>query len=302
MKKIIPFIAIILFLAGCGGSIEEQRRQSKIEKARQDSIYRAAFKVAVMPTMDCLPLFVAKEQRMFDTLGIDVRLPLYTAQMDCDTALLGGSVEGSVTDLVRYYYLNKKGAGLEARIATGTYWQLVTNRLSRIKHLNQLSDKMIAVTRNSATDMLATMAIDSAKPKFDVYRVQVNDVKIRLEMLLNNEMDAMLLTEPQATVARQHDNPVLMDTRDKNLCLGVIAFKSKNVASKERRHQYERFVKAYDMAVDSINKYGVQHYAAAVKKYCGCSDKTIQRLPKLVYRHASKPRPGDMEKAAGYVK
>ena len=36
----------------------------------------------------------------------------------------------------------------------------------------------------------------------EVFKVQINDVALRLQMLLNNEMDAMLLTEPQATTAR----------------------------------------------------------------------------------------------------
>ena len=49
---------------------------------------------------------------------------------------------------------------------------------------------MIAMTRHSATDYLSTLVIDSVKTKYDVYRVQINDLNIRLRMLLNNEMDA----------------------------------------------------------------------------------------------------------------
>ena len=45
-----------------------------------------ALKFAVLPTADCMPLFLAKEKRMFDTLGVDVRLRCFTSQMDCDTA------------------------------------------------------------------------------------------------------------------------------------------------------------------------------------------------------------------------
>ena len=69
---------------------------------------------------------------------------------------------------------------------------------------------MIAITRYSATDYLATLAIDSVHPKYDVYRVQINDVNIRLKMLLNNEMDAVLLSEPQATRARLEGHVKLM--------------------------------------------------------------------------------------------
>ena len=66
---------------------------------REDSL---ALKFAVLPTADCMPLFLAKEHRMFDTLGVDVRLRCFTAQMDCDTAFVGGSVELAALHLIIY--------------------------------------------------------------------------------------------------------------------------------------------------------------------------------------------------------
>src|SRR5574344_1831840 len=201
MKKIIPFLVMALLLMACGNSNEEKLRLSRQEKARIDSIDREAFKVAVMPTLDCLPIYVAYSEKLFDTLDVTVHLKCYNAQMDCDTALIGGSVEGSISDLLRVKRLRKEGVKLEKEFPTNTYWQLFTNRLARIRELSQLSDKMIAITRYSATDYLTTLAIDSVHPKYDVYRIQINDVKVRLSMLLNNELDAALLTEPQATTA-----------------------------------------------------------------------------------------------------
>lgn len=195
LHVLVVVVLVVASLVACGGgnSYEERRRMGKVERARLDSINRAAFKVAVLPTLDCLPLFVAREAGIFDTLGVSVRLRMFRAQMDCDTAVIGGSVEGTVTDLVRAERLQRQGISLRYPIATDAYWQLITNRLARIKELKQLSDKMIAITRYSATEALATMAIDSVKPKYDVYRVQINDLDVRLHMLLNNEMDAMLL-------------------------------------------------------------------------------------------------------------
>ena len=181
------------------------------------------------------------------------------------------------------------------------YWQLITNRLARIKELKQLSDKMIAITRYSATEALATMAIDSVKPKYDVYRVQINDLDVRLHMLLNNEMDAMLLPEPQATTARTMGHPVLMDSRDKQLRFGVFAFRSRELTQPRRRDQLNRFIKGYNMAVDSINKNGLQHYAALVGKYCNANEKTLKALPALRFRHAAAPRERDILIARKYL-
>src|SRR5574344_1365079 len=278
MKKvryILLFMAAALLMAGCGRSYKEEQRLSAQERAKQYKDDSLALKVAVMPTLDCLPLMVAQEANLFDTLGADVRLKYYTAQMDCDTALSRGRVEGSITDLIRAERLISKGTPLRYVAATNTYWQFITNRLARLKEIKQLEDKMIAMTRYSATDYLADYAIDSVKLKHDkTFKVQVNDVIVRLNMLLNNEMDAMLLTEPQAKVARMYKNPVLRDTR--------------------RQQQLSILVKAYNQACDSINKNGVKHYRKLIAKYCKVKEAVADSIPKMTFSHAQQPRLHDI--------
>ncbi len=305
MRKTTLLVAVLACLshlvAGCQSESAKVHR-TKMEKMRQDSLDSASFKVGVMPTLDCLPLFVAKEKRLFDTLEVDVRLRRYMAQMDCDTALAKGRVIGSVTDLIRATHLQKRGTSLTFPISTNTYWQLVSNKKARISELKQLSDKMIAMTRKSATAYLADLAVDSAKPKNDVYRVQINDVTIRLRMLLNNEMDAMLLTEPQATKARTEGHIILMDSRTKDLRLGAFAFREKGLKQPHREEQMQKFIKAYNMAVDSINKNGVQAYATIIQKYCYADAKTVKGLPRMTFFKAASPRQNDLNVAASVVK
>lgn len=290
----VLLLAVGIFVA-CGNSQDKVNRMSKAERQRLDSLDREALKIGVMPTLDCLPIYVAKEYHLFDTLGVDVHLRWYSAQMDCDTALTNKRVEGSITDLVRAERMCAKGTKLSYSISTGTYWQLIANKRARITELKQLSDKMIAMTRFSATDYLTNVALDSVRPKYDVYRVQINDVNIRLKMLLNNEMDAALLAEPQATRARMEGNPVLMDSRDKNLWLGVVAFRSAIFSDKKRVKQHKAFLKAYNMAVDSINKNGVGYYAPLLEKKCGVPANALSMLPKMKFKHATAPRARDVE-------
>ena len=119
-------VALLGMMISCGQSEETRRRLSKLERARLDSIDRAALKVGVMPTLDCLPVYVAYEDSLFQQQGVDVHLRYYTAQMDCDTALMNGRVEGSITDLIRGAHLVRKGTPLTYPVATDTYWQLVS--------------------------------------------------------------------------------------------------------------------------------------------------------------------------------
>lgn len=301
MKRYLIYIAsvavVLASLSACGKSYDEKKRISESARRqdlRQDSL---ALKIATVPTMDCLPLFVAVDDSMFAKAGVDVRLKRRNAQIDCDTLIRGRHVEGIVSDLMRTERLKRRGLAMRYVTATNAYWQMIANRRARVKEVAQLADKMVAITRFSATDYLAEIAIKAAKPKYDVFQVQINDVNLRLKMLINNEMDAAVLTEPQATTARLYKNPVLTDSRDQHLDLGVVAFREACWKDKHRQAQVETFVKVYNQACDSINKNGVQHYAAVISKYMGADDKTIQALPKLQYRHAQPPQPHDVEVA-----
>ena len=298
--SIIGLLLLTLTISSCSKSYKETKQEENIsrkELLREDSL---ALKVATVPTLDCLPLFIGVEDSLFNKNGVEVHLKLRNAQIDCDTLMRGKYVEGMVSDLIRTERLKKSGIMLRYVTATDAYWQLYTNRISRIKELNQLSDKMIAMTRFSVTDYLADYAIDSAKPKFDVFKVQINDPRIRIKMIINNEMDAALFTEPQATTARLYNNPMLMDSRDKNVRFGVIAFREAALRDKRRQKQLDVFLKVYNMAVDSINHFGLQHYATVISKYTNADAKTIKALPRLRFSHVKQPRLHDINIANRY--
>ena len=300
MASIFCLLLLSISISSCNKSYKDKKHEEKMsheEMLREDSL---ALKVATVPTLDCLPLFIGVEDSLFMRNGVDVHLKQRSAQIDCDTLIKGKYVEGVVSDLIRTERLKKIGVALRYATATDAYWQLYTNRISRIKELKQLSDKMIAMTRFSVTDYLADYAIDSAKPKFDVFKVQINDPRIRVKMIINNEMDAALFTEPQATTARLYNNPMLMDSRDKNIHLGVIAFREAALKEKRRQRQLDTFIKVYNMAVDSINHFGLQHYANIITKYTNADAKTINALPKLRFSHVKQPREHDINIAKRY--
>lgn len=274
----------IALVVACGQSYETKQRMTRAERAKLKTADSLALKVGVMPTLDCMPLFVAKERRLFDTLGVDVRLRMRKAQMDIDTALIGGSVEGAVSDSVRVARMRSRGTALTEVGTTNTSWQLVGNRSARLKEVKQLGDKMVAMTRYSATDFLTDHVLTGVKTTATVYRVQINDVPLRLQMLLNNEMDALWLPEPQATTAREHGHTVLWDTEKHNLWLGRVVFRDKALGDARVKKQIDVFKQAYNMACDSLNQRGVSAYADLVVKYCQTDQKTLDALPKVKFR------------------
>ena len=298
MKKIVWIIVIICLVVGCGQSYEETKRITRAQRMKAMREDSAALKVAVLPTLDCLPIFLAEDHEMFDT-AVDIRLKQFTAQMDIDTALAKRRVEVGVSDLVRVERMKKQGDSLRYLTSTNAYWQLVTNRTARIFDLKHLDDKMLAMTRYSVTDLLGDLAVDSAKLKTErVFRIQINDVNVRLKMLENNEMDALILTEPQAAVARMLKHKVLMDTRQMDMKMGVIVSQWKGMNDETRAKQLRAFVRGYNKACDSINQFGIAHYAPLIAKYCHVKSEAVQHISQdLKFHRIALPREEDVERA-----
>ena len=311
MKKLLIGMVVALLIVGCGQSYDETKRLKQEKRTRELREDSAALKVAVMPTLDCLPLYVAEEREMFDTI-VDIRLKCYTAQMDCDTALQRGRVEMAVSDLVRAERMKgvrRQESGVSRNMtigyvtATNAYWLLIGNRNQRITNLSHLDDRMLAMTRYSVTDLLGDLAVDSAKLKTErVFRIQVNDVNVRLDMLENNEMDALLMTQPQVTQALLLKHHVLLDTRQLDMQMGVIVEDSVVMSHPNRQRQREVLIKGYNMACDSLNHFGVKHYSDIIRKYYKLSEQALRQLPDtLTYEHVQAPREQDVAKAKQWL-
>ena len=257
-------------------------------------------RIGVLPTLDALPFFVAKEQGMFDRENIDVALVPFNSAIDIDTALVGNSIDMAFTELVRTEKIKADGKDtLRYLTATELNWSLISNKAARINNLNQFGDKMVAMTRWSATDLLTNRVFDAVKTKAQVYSVQINDLDVRLKMLLNNEMDAVWLPEPQATVAVCAGHKRLLTSEKYKDKFGVIAFKPHKKGKKTDIPENE-LKKVYSMACDTINKYGVKAYAKEIAKYCHVSEDVVKDIPKIVYAHAEQPLEKTVLTAKGF--
>ena len=299
MKRInyLLILAVLTFVS-CGKSDKELQAERQAQKLAERAAYQKAYKIAVMPTMDCLPAYLLKDSLLYDTAKVDIRLCRFNAQMDCDTAMIGGSVQAAFSDLVRTERLKHRNKVLMHYLTdTNLNWQLIADKDSKLKQLSDLSDKIVAMTRFSGTDLLTDMAVKKAKPKYQVFRVQVNDVLVRLAMLQNHEIDAYWFAEPQITKALAADNNSLFNSEDAGVRLGVVA-----IMDKVRRQDEEAaFAEAYDKAVEQINKNGVKYYSALIQKYMKVDESVVRALPDIKYTKIGPPRKADLLMARNFL-
>ena len=299
MKRInYLLILAVLMLVSCGKSDKELQAERQAQKLAEREAYQKAYKVAVMPTIDCLPAYLLKDSLLYDSAKVDIRLCRFNAQMDCDTAMIGGSVQAAFSDLVRTERLKHRNKVLMHYLTdTNLNWQLIADKGSKLKKLSDLSDKIIAMTRYSGTDLLTDMVVKKAKPKYQVFRVQINDVLVRLAMLQNHEIDAYWFAEPQVTKALSADNNSLFNSKDAGVHLGVVA-----IMDKVRRQDEEAvFADAYNKAVELINKNGVKYYSALIQRYMMVDEAVVRALPDIKYTKIGPPRKADLIMARSYL-
>ena len=175
-----------------------------------------ALRVAVMPTMGCLPLFYAVSSGLADSLGMDIALLRYQAQMDIDTAILYGHVDIAFTDLIRSQRLAKQ-VSLSPLASCDEQLSLISLKTKRVKRINQMKEQMIAISRLSATDYWCDRVLDSTRTNHDdIYRPQINDVQLRAEMLRQGLIDAAMMRN--SATCRQTAFPI---GRRFSICVSV---------------------------------------------------------------------------------
>lgn len=156
-------------------------------------------RIAVMPTMSCLSVYYAERSGLADSLGLEIELLRYQAQMDIDTAILHGHVDIAFTDLIRTARLSKQ-VPLTPILSCDEPLSLISLKTKRVKRINQMKEQMIAISRLSATDYWCDRMLDSTHTSYDdIYRPQINDVRLRAEMIRQGLIDAAMMGEPFAT-------------------------------------------------------------------------------------------------------
>lgn len=189
-----PLLLIAIVLASC-----THRQEAMQFSPDSTDIDTAALCVAVMPTMNCLPVYYAEKSGLSDSLGLDMKLLRYQAQMDIDTAIVNGHVDIAFTDLIRIQRLSRQ-VHISPIATCDEPLSLISLKTKRVKQVNQMKEQMIAISRLSATDYWCDRLLDETHTSYDdIYRPQVNDVRLRAEMLRQGLIDAAMMGEPFAT-------------------------------------------------------------------------------------------------------
>lgn len=242
----INFLAIILLIgflsAACGGQEEP-----------------ATLRMAVLPILDNLPMYVADEQGYFEEQNLTVEFIPVNSAAERDQVIQAGRADGMINEILSTLFYNKDEPEITivryARVATPEYpqFRILAASGSGINTIEDIKGKEIGISEGTiieyTTDRL--LQAEGLSPD-DINTVAVPGIPDRMALLGSGELPAANLPDPLASLVMQGGATVVVDdSKYPEFGHSVISFRKELVD--QDPEVIERFLIAVEKAVEDIN-------------------------------------------------
>lgn len=211
-----------------------------------------ALKVGIFPSLDAVPAMLAKDWGVYDSLGVSVDLIVYKSQLDAEEALAKGKVDAAMSDMFRIGWWQDQKKPVRFAFTTRRHMFVVPNKVLRVTQIDQLDDRMIAISRFSHDDYYCDKAVEVIKKrKGQILRPQINAVELRLSMLTSGQLDAAVLPAQQAYKSIKKGYLTLpLDIKNAD---GFAGYAYNTTSAKQKSEDLKKFESAYNIVVGQLH-------------------------------------------------
>ena len=238
----VSLLILIVFLVGC------QQKKSP-----------TTLRIAVLPILDTLPMYVAEAEGFFMENGIQVELIPAASAAERDQLLQAGQVDGVITDLVALALYNRE----QSEVVAVRYAMVPTNQFAQFRILAagnsgittpiQLKGVDIGISQGTIIEYLTTRLLEREAINLEqVGLLPVPKIPDRMALLKAGELKAAMLPEPLASLVMQQGAVVILDdTQQQDLSCSIYAFRKDFV--KTNTISIKKFLSSVSQASAAIN-------------------------------------------------
>jgi NitT/TauT family transport system substrate-binding protein len=246
-KSLIVVGLCAMLLSACGGAAAPT--------AREDP----TLKIAVLPILDALPMYVADAQGYFKDAGINVEFVPVASAAERDQLMQAGQADGMINDLISTVLYNKDTQKIAvvrfARTASADQpqYSIVASKDSGITSPDQLKGVEIGLSEGTVIAYTTDRLLQHAGlTKDDIKTTNVPKIPDRLQLLSEGKMKAANMPEPFATLAEQGGAVRVVDDRSlPDVGTSEISF---NIATlKNKPETVKKFLAALEKATTDVN-------------------------------------------------
>lgn len=253
MKKIlsIALAAVILtgLLSGCTTAKKTEENKN--------------LRFGILPAESAIPIIVAKEKGFFEKVGVNVEITTFTSPNDRNVAVQANKLDGMIADTMTALTLNEGNFKMKITSDINEDFKLLTSPKSGIDTFAKLDNKKVSIVPNFVLEYIMDEMAKKNNIKYQT--VVIPSFQARFEALLSNQIDGVIFTEPQATLLQDKGAKLLASSKEYKLKAGTILFNEP--ALKDQPNSVKNFYKAYNEAVEYINKTDAKEYGPILTKY-----------------------------------
>jgi NitT/TauT family transport system substrate-binding protein len=240
---VLPILIATPLLAACGGVAGGP----------------VTVRVAVLPILDALPMYVAEAEGYYQTQGVQVQFIPVSSAAERDQLIQSDQADAMINDLVSTMLYNKDQIRIQivdfARTASADFpqYRVLAAKDSGINTVEDLKGVKIGVSEGTVIEYTTDRLLESAgfAPE-DIQVLAVPKIPDRMALLNSGDLKAANLPDPLASLAIQQGAKVLIDdSSDPPIGNSVISFRSAFI--KDHPDAVRGFLAAVQKAAADVN-------------------------------------------------
>jgi NitT/TauT family transport system substrate-binding protein len=213
MNHIRIFFTIILsaLLVTACGPAEQPAGEALVDEP-------ITLKIAVLPIIDTLPLYVAQQQGIFKKHGVSVELVPVASAPERVQLMAAGQVDGTINETLAVMQFNKEGVQVQAvRYALHPsngygHFFILASRQSAITTPDGLRNVEIGVSQGTVIEYVTERLLQAEGLSIDeIKTIPVPKIPDRMSLLASGELSAATLPDPLGALAVQSGAAIVID-------------------------------------------------------------------------------------------
>ena len=270
VKKIRPLfliaLALGLALTACAPAATPVPATEPVEAATSPEVPTEApvqnvgtLKIAVLPIIDTLPMYVAEAEGLFAKHGVTVEFVPVASAPERDQLLAAGQADGTVNETLSVMLFNKDAVQMQAvryalRPMEGYgHFFILASAQSGITDAQGLKGVEIGVSQGTVIQYVTERLLQAEGLTADeIKTIAVPKISYRMALLASGELSAGVLPDPLASLAiSQGAVKVLDDSAHPEYGFSVISFRKEVIDANPEA--VRAFLAAIEEASDLIN-------------------------------------------------
>jgi NitT/TauT family transport system substrate-binding protein len=231
------------------------------------------FRVGILPMMTVLPLQVAYDEGLFNSLGLNVEIVPFRSQIERDTALVAGQCDAIVEDIYSAPVFNQSQDLIKivAVSPVKSYmFAIVVSRTSQVASPADLKNVEIALSLGNIIEYVTDqLSQQEGLPPGELKKTSVPSMLLRLELLNEGKIEAGTFSRPLSDMAVASGARIVADDSRGSLLASSILVSSAAVTG--RPDDVKQLLKGFSQASEKISANPAK-YRSLLVKIAGISD------------------------------